>query len=226
MQLSVQPTQASTPECRHYQAIQQARDILANPDRYCLLDTETSALGKSAEVLQISILSLTDEVLLNRYCLPVGEIEPKAFETHGLSLEVLKQKDADSFSIVGPLIAATLDGKTPIIYNAPFDTRILAQSCSRYGLHTFLAKEDCIDLMRLRQRYQMANTTVKLGGNHDAVGDCRRMLEIIKEIAGADLNPDHAPLTIDNLDACKAACIKVLPTFRPLKWHIDNNVFS
>ena len=57
-------------------AITTARDILDDPDRYVVLDTETSGVGALAEILELAILSPTRETLFHQYFQPKQAISP------------------------------------------------------------------------------------------------------------------------------------------------------
>ena len=104
-------------------AILKAQEILSNPDRYIIVDTETSGLGNRAEVLEICAMSLQGEVIFEYFFMPVGIISPDAIAIHGLTKETLAQKGARTWNIYADKIERTFAGKTILAYNASFDRK-------------------------------------------------------------------------------------------------------
>ncbi len=52
-------------------------------------DTETTTIGKSAELIQVSIVSEDEQFSYSEYITPQGAISPAASKVHGLTSEVL-----------------------------------------------------------------------------------------------------------------------------------------
>ena len=111
--------------------IAQAREILMR-DPY-FLDTETTGLGRSAQIVEISIIDQRGEVLLDTLVKPTTPIPPDATRIHGITdRDVL---GAPSFADLMPRLLPFLGfGRTIAIYNASYDTRLLQQSAKVHGI--------------------------------------------------------------------------------------------
>lgn len=160
------------------EAIRKIRQLLNG----CLiLDTETTGLGADDEIISISIINHLGEVLLNEYVMPTVAINPSASEVHGLTVEILQSEGAKPWAEVSQKVINTLTATDPlVIYNAPFDVRMLAQG----GIHGITA--EC--LMKLRASIE--GSTSKLdGGDHTSLGDCFAALELMRQLAALDDSP-------------------------------------
>lgn len=103
----------------HDAVIQQARLILANPDDYVILDTETTGLRWDDEIIEIAVLGIDGAVLLDSRVKPVCKVSEGARQVHGISDEDLV--DAPSFWDIYPALRSAVGGKNIVIYNAKFD---------------------------------------------------------------------------------------------------------
>ena len=106
------------------EAIKTAREIIAkNP---VFLDTETTGLDSSAEIVDIAIVDSDGTELVNTLVRPVSPIPNQATKIHGIKNEdvILASTFADIQLNVGSL----LHGKLIVIYNRNFDLRLIAQS--------------------------------------------------------------------------------------------------
>jgi DNA polymerase-3 subunit epsilon len=95
--------------------------------RFVALDTETSALGSSAEIVEISAIRFVDfrpTEVFSTLCRPYRAISPQATEVHGITDGQVK--DAPRFAELIPHLSEFL-GKDPLVaHNAPFDLGMLA----------------------------------------------------------------------------------------------------
>lgn len=171
-----------------------ARQVLAEPDKYVILDTETTGLDSSAEVVQVAVIDPRGEVLLDTLVRPVGTIPEAASRIHGITYKDVA--DAPGFADVLPQLQTACRGRTVIIYNADYDTRLLWQSAKAAG-----GQELCLDA---RAATGVCNCAMHWyaqwvgeigqygdyrwqrlpGGDHSALGDCRATLEVLKRMAG------------------------------------------
>jgi DNA polymerase III epsilon subunit-like protein len=110
------------------QAIQVARQVLAQNPVY--LDTETTGLEKTDEVVEITILDPEGQVLLNSLVRPSQPIPAGAERIHGISNEMVQK--APAWPILWQQIRPLLIGKTIVAYNSDYDHRLLQQSHARY----------------------------------------------------------------------------------------------
>ena len=188
-------------------AILKAQEILANPDKYIILDTETSGLGNRAEVIEICAMSLQGEVIFENLFMPTGIISPEATAKHNLTKDILQQKSAITWDICASEIKKSLAGKTMLAYNASFDQKMIDQTAALYGFDSPIEEKFCI--MRLRQQFAGAKNSEILGGDHTAQGDCRKTLSILHEIANAELVEDPENFEIQNNDQLISICLEL-----------------
>ena len=67
---------------------------LLNRQDVLILDTETTGLGKAAEVVEIAIVDTTGATRLNTVVMPVGRINSEASDIHGLTRKKLRELKA------------------------------------------------------------------------------------------------------------------------------------
>jgi DNA polymerase-3 subunit epsilon len=118
-----------TPSLRQ-RAIETARSVLQNKPVY--LDTETTGLNQTDEIIEISIIDDDGNPLIETLVKPSQPIPASATAIHGITNEEVKS--ARPWPIVWPDIRSALFGRTIVIYNAEFDKRMLQQSHARYRL--------------------------------------------------------------------------------------------
>lgn len=179
-------------------AITTARDILDDPDRYVVLDTETSGVGALAEILELAILSPTRETLFHQYFQPKQAISPHALAVHGLSVDLLEQKGAIAWEAAHGSILDLLEGRTILAYNSRFDLAMLEGTAALNGLEFPEIEDICI--MRLHQRFTGSSKPQALQGDHSALGDCLAAIVCLEQIAQAELQHDPDILALDDLD--------------------------
>lgn len=187
-----------TPIASRNRAILKAREILANPDKYVAIDTETTGVGALAEVIELSAVSLHKEPMLELYFMPSGEISPTAIATHGLTEDILKQKGTTTWDKCAVQIQQALNNKTMLAYNATFDCRMIAQTAAMYGLDSPVSESMCA--MRLYQQFLGAAKPKELGGDHTALGDCLRMIDLLQEMANSNLIEDPDAIVIQGVE--------------------------
>lgn len=111
-------------------AVQKAREYLGKKPLY--LDTETTGIRSTAEIIEICILDSDGGVMLDTLVKPQGSITPEAERIHGISSSAVK--DAPQWHEVWPQIQPILAGRYVGIYNADFDLRLMRQSHRAAGL--------------------------------------------------------------------------------------------
>lgn len=99
---------------------------------WLVVDTETTGLEDTAEIIQIGIVDTDGRVLLHQLIKPRGSINPDAVAVHGLDDAAVA--DAPTWVDVYPDIAALLNGRHLLAYNADFDRRMITQTCQQYGV--------------------------------------------------------------------------------------------
>lgn len=188
-------------------AIKQAKEIFKNKDKYIIVDTETSGIGNCAEVLEMCAISLDGEVLIEYFFNPKGIIAPEAIAIHGLTSEILQQKGAVTWDTCASEIVQFFAGKTILAYNASFDKKMIDQTAALYGFESPIEETVCI--MRLRQQFAGTQNTEKLEGDHTALGDCKKTLNLLNEIANAELAEDPESFEISNDEDLITLCFQL-----------------
>lgn len=159
-------------------------DMFKNKNRYVILDTETTGLGDTDVCVEIGICSLDGKALLNTRVYTDVEISTEASLVNGIYNKDLV--GAPTIQELKSTLDEILKGKTVLIFNAKFDTRILKQS----GYNTYI---NAICLMEMYMEYcssdrwiglqqAMDQEGVKIKQDHSAYGDCLCCLELIKKI--------------------------------------------
>mgnify|MGYP001773609046 CR=1 FL=1 len=95
------------------------------------LDTETTGLGDDAQVVEIAVVDEAGAVLFESYCRPTVPVDPGAEAVHGIGPDVLAE--APQWPEIAGRVREVLEGRVVVIFNAAFDTRILAQTAAAHG---------------------------------------------------------------------------------------------
>ncbi|UOO82575.1 DNA polymerase III subunit epsilon [Uruburuella testudinis] len=113
--------------------------------RQIILDTETTGLyaGSGDRLVEFAGLEMTNRHFtgknLHLYVHPERDMPEEAAAVHGLTIDVLEEKNAPVFAEVGQQIADFLRGAELIIHNAKFDVGFLNMEFQRMGLPTIEA---------------------------------------------------------------------------------------
>jgi len=130
-------------------AIETARKVIEKNPVY--MDTETTGLEKSDEIVEISIIGDDGQVVFNSLVRPSQPIPPDSTRIHGITdAEVAA---ARAWPTVWPEVRAAMFGRLVVIYNEPFDMRMMQQSHARYRL-PWKDKFSTFDLLRLYAEFR------------------------------------------------------------------------
>ena len=188
------PTMTSTvPE--EWSALLDRADVL-------IVDTETTGLGPRDEVLSLAVIDTRGSERYRAAILPAARITSGAAAVHGLTRALLLAGGAEPWPAhhggVSRLLAAA---DRLLAYNARFDRRLLAQTCEHHGLALPEIDWRCLMLDYARHRGEpstrpgSAHRWHRLGaaarhegapprgGRHDALGDARTSLELMRAVA-------------------------------------------
>ena len=113
-------------------AIQIARDMLSLDPVY--LDTETTGLERSSEIVEICILDNQGNKLFDSLVKPVRPIPNDALRIHGIRNDDVR--GAPNWLVVWPQVESVLAGRSVGIYNAEFDLRMIQQTHAIYKIRT------------------------------------------------------------------------------------------
>ncbi|SUA21061.1 DNA polymerase III subunit epsilon [Neisseria gonorrhoeae] len=110
--------------------------------RQIILDTETTGLYADGgdRLVEFAGLEMVNRQMtdknLHLYVHPERDMPEEAARVHGLTIQVLEEKNAPPFAEVGRQIADFLRGAELIIHNAKFDVGFLNMEFRRVGLPT------------------------------------------------------------------------------------------
>ena len=111
-------------------AIMAARQVIEqNP---VFLDTETTGLEKTDEIVEITIIDHIGSVLLDSLVKPAQPIPASATRIHGITNEMVQK--APAWPILWQQVRPLVIGRTIVAYNSDFDRRLMIQSHARYQL--------------------------------------------------------------------------------------------
>lgn len=171
-------------------AIRWAAELLRRPD-ILFLDTETTGLDDDAEIIDIALVVGRGTVLLDTLVRPVGPIPAAATAVHRIT-DAMVWTAPSWPDVYQELVGIVRHRPHVIVYNAPFDRRVIGQTCQRHGMPLLRAHWHCA-----MQRY-----AAFVGERHPRYGDYRwHRLEEAARAVGA-LPPEHRALG-DAL-ACRA----------------------
>lgn len=174
-------------------------------DNAIIIDTETTGLSTTDEIVEISALDCEGNVLLDTLVRPLGDISYEAQRVHGITLQ--DTAGAPSFDQILPDLAGIIHNRTVVMFNANFDTRLIDQSARLHGKYTPRMNAHCAmhnyarfhgqwDDNRNQWKWQSLENAawqmnIQVSGNaHRALTDCRTTLALIQ--AMADYQPNAA----------------------------------
>lgn len=106
------------------------KHVVSNPDRYVILDSETTDL--KGEICDLAIVSIDGTMLFSKLLRPKCPIEEGAMAIHGITESMVAT--ARTFREEFPEIEAALKGKVIIAYNAEFDKERLWHTAREHGI--------------------------------------------------------------------------------------------
>ena len=130
-------------------AIQRAQQVLQRSPIY--LDTETTGISPTAEIIEIALVDQDGSVILETLVKPKGTIDRDAFLVHGITDAVLQT--APSWKDVWPQVGAALAGRLVGVYNSEFDLRMMQQSHRKYWMDDQIPAENFFCIMKLYARF-------------------------------------------------------------------------
>ncbi|WP_372986976.1 exonuclease domain-containing protein [Marinobacter sp.] len=167
-------------------------------DNAVIIDTETTGLTETDEIVEISVINCHGNTLLDTLVRPAGEINPAAQAVHGITLA--ETADSPTFDQVLPELLCVIQGKTVVMYNSSYDARLIQQSAMKRGciaptlyphcaMKTYAKFYGQWDDYRENWKWQSLDKAarqcgVTVDGNaHRALTDCHTTLGVIKAMA-------------------------------------------
>jgi DNA polymerase III subunit epsilon len=160
-----------------------------------VIDTETTGIGYSAEIVEIGVIDARGEPLLSTLVRPkAGVIPAAATRIHGISTADVRE--APTFDeVYGALLAVTA-GKRILAWNAPFDERMVRQSATRWGRRERIGDFECAMRAYAQARglpggrAKLERAAVETGvltaatQRHRAIDDALLTLQVLMRVAG------------------------------------------
>ncbi|HVI39988.1 MAG TPA: 3'-5' exonuclease [Anaerovoracaceae bacterium] len=103
-----------------------------NNENFLILDTETTGLDSTAEIVEITVIDSKGQVLLDTLVKPVKPIPYQATAIHGITNEMVA--NAPTYDEVHPKLIALLKQFPCYIYNKGYDTKLIKQSAQLYDI--------------------------------------------------------------------------------------------
>lgn len=95
-----------------------------------ILDTETTGLADDDEIVEIAILKIDGTVLLDELVRPTRPIPADVTAIHGITDADVER--ARIWPNIWPMVQPILTHQLIVTYNAPFDRRLIDQTCGRW----------------------------------------------------------------------------------------------
>jgi DNA polymerase III subunit epsilon len=167
------------------------------------LDTETTGVRSTAEIIEICLVDHTGEILFDSLVQPRLPIPPAATMVHGISNAMVAT--APTWVDLWPQVQAILEKRTVGIYNADFDLRLLRQTHQQYRMLWSPPQFDpfCImqlyaqfygdwDIHRNTWRWQSLEKAgqrfnIALFNSHRAKDDALLALALLQQIAAVEI---------------------------------------
>ncbi len=148
---------------------------LSHPDRWVVLDTETTGRGPEDEIVEIAVVSGGGDLLLDETVFPTVPVTAAAAKVHGLTRDHLRC--SPTFPAIYDGLTTVIERRTVVAYSAAFDRRVLDATCTRYRLPPIPGNWLCaLELF-------------------EGVRGFRAPLHIACEIEGLDVPPRHRAAT-------------------------------
>lgn len=180
-------------------SIEWAKTILSD-DNWCIVDTETTGLGKLSQIVQIGAIASNGEQWQS-LVKPTIAIDEKATETHDISEEHVK--NALYFDQVFLGLWRFVKDRNLIFYNAEFDLKMFRQSLRARNIQIAFPTSDkrkcriftnggSIHCAMKQYSQYVGEWNEQYGeykyqplpdSKHSALEDCRATLSVIKKMA-------------------------------------------
>ncbi|EJG1004475.1 MULTISPECIES: 3'-5' exonuclease [Vibrio] len=176
------------------------------------LDSETTGIDDKAQILELAISDAQGRILLETRLRPTVPIDREAEDIHGITAESLA--NSPTWPEVSVQVQKILCGRSLIIFNADFDTRMLRQTSTAFGepvewvreLKTHCAMYLAADTFGPTNQHgsiSLANAVDAAGiewrgAAHGAVADTLTTVDLVQAIADIKRNLDQEIAILEN----------------------------
>ncbi len=159
---------------------------------FVVIDTETTGLGASDEIIEIAAVTSDGQPLLEHKVWPhQGRVPAASSRVHGLVLADLE--GAPTWPEVLAELERLLSGRRVLAWNAPFDQRMALQSSRKWHLEQRLPSFECamrgyayargVGSGRMRLERAASVEQVLAGAQeHRSLGDAQLTLAVLKQL--------------------------------------------
>lgn len=189
-----------TPEQKRDNAIEAARELLQM--NLLILDTETTGMSSEDQVIELGIIDVNGTVKADLLIDTDRKIDKYAYQVHGITKSMIMQ--FGNWACEGLAVQQLLQNSDAVVmYNAPFDKRLLAQSAEAHGLDGEFYREEMssVCLMQLFKQYNydkklslakaLGSCGIKPREQHRAVADCHDTLVLLRYMAATSISFDE-----------------------------------
>jgi DNA polymerase III subunit epsilon len=174
-----------------------AQEIVSDP-RTVFIDTETTGLDETAEIVDIAVVGVNGDVLLDTLVKPRWPIPPGVSRIHGIYDRDVAH--AASWSEVYGLALPLLVDRPVVIFNADYDRKIILQCCAHMQLPLIFGAGNWQCAMKRHAEYvgepgrygrgyrwhKLENAARSFGiapGGHRALGDAEACRQVVHAMA-------------------------------------------
>lgn len=168
-----------------------------------VIDTETTALGEEAEVVEVAICDIWGNVIFQSLSRPTGNCDPEAMAVNKITPEMLA--NAPEWADIMGAVYKIINRRAITGWHVEFDARMLRQSCAKAGHESYQRHIQFIDmkapyevfngrisertgklaLVSLSKAAEQQGITVPENA-HRAAADVQMTAAIIRKMAGLD----------------------------------------
>jgi DNA polymerase-3 subunit epsilon len=174
-------------------------------NRFAVIDTETTGLGKTDRILEIGIVLVDgNEIVQEWETLINPERDISNSNIHGIASELVSL--APTFSEVIDEISSFLDGRILVAHNAAFDIKMLKYEFDKasreidFGIPFCTLRATNLKLEKACEEYGVKNL-----GAHRALTDARATALILAQVFTSE--KETSPVTVANYDKKSVARI-------------------
>lgn len=178
-------------------AVSWAQEVLRDP-RTVFIDTETTGLDRTAEVVDIAVVGADGRILIDTLVKPTRSIPAAASAIHGILDAHVRH--APSWCEVYDEVASLLLARPVVVFNAAYDRRIIQQCCASSQLRPIDGTDGWHCAMKQHAQYvgelnrwgsgfrwhKLENAARSFGvrpGGHRALGDAEACRLVVQGMA-------------------------------------------
>ncbi len=169
-----------------------ALEIYELNERALIIDTETVGAGPTVEIIELALGDTSGNIIYETLVQPVFNPLPPPSKHHRFDKAELT--GAPQWTDIWPTVSSLIEGRLLVAYNAAFDRRALAATCSRYHHTTKERGWRCA--MQLVKKMTGTKKSLTLGdacaqfglagGNHRAARDVQATCELLKALSSLE----------------------------------------